>query len=230
MKTSKLLLILYFSLCFIEVIAYFLGNKLFGGISKMVLIPVIFIYYLFETKKINWLTTGILLFCYIGEGVNVFKINIENIYSIITPFFIAYVLFLILGIQDVVSFKKRKLDVISLVIVIVFIVFLFYSIIALLTESNKELIIPFFIYGLVLAAAAIVSPYNIIMKNRCYDLYYLFTITCFVISDIFYVFNNYFFRIAIIQVFESAMQILAYYFLVKYILERDNYKQRKLAK
>lgn len=228
MKTTSIVLLTFFVLTIIEVISLFLGNNLIGNTAKLCLIPLIFVYYLLKTKKLNGLFTSILFMSYVGETLNVFDVFNRNMYSIMLPFFIANVLFLILGIQDLNKFKYKKLDFLSIIFGVVFISYLYISVINLLTEDFKNFIIPFSIYGFVLALAAIISPINIILKNRSYDLYYMFVISCFIISDISYVLNRLYFKIDSIVLFDYIFQALSYFFLVKYILARENYENKKI--
>ena len=225
MKQINEALVLYFTLCIVVVVSFIFKYDTFGAIVKMFLVPIIFYYYYINTKKINWLLTSILFFCFIGNILGMFEVFVSNVYIMMIPFFISYVLFLLLGIQDITKIKIKKLEFVIILLVTVFMFYIYFNVINLLTDDYKGFFVSFSIYGFVLVLAAIISTINILFNNRSYDLYYLFVILCFMISDIFYVINNFYFLIIAFQILGHTLEVLSFYLIVKYILSRENYSE-----
>jgi hypothetical protein len=222
MNLSKTILILFFCLCLIASVANFLDAYYLGIISRLFLIPVIFIYYYINTKKINLFIVFILFFNFISEFILAFGFDNYNILAVMLPNFIFYLFFIIIGYKDMVKFKPTKLNFASLFIVVAFVLYLYVSTVSMFSIDRNDFTLPFSIYGFLLALLSIIASYNVNFRNRPHDLFYLFCVSGFVITDILYVVDKYYYYNVVTHLLNSVLQMITYYFIVKYILLKDS--------
>ncbi len=228
MILSKKILLVYALISLIVFIGIYFNIENLMRFPRLVLIPLIFFYYYINAVKVNFYIVIILFLNFISEFILAFNLSDQNIIIVMTPNFIAYIFFIFLGVKNIVKFKPTSLNFISLTVILAFVLYLFTAIIILFSSERDDFRTPFTIYGIVLAILSVISAYNINFRNRPHDLFYFFSVAGFVISDTFYVVDKYFYYTEITHVLNSGLQMITYYFMVRYILLRDEFEEIKL--
>ncbi|MFY8068571.1 MAG: hypothetical protein ACOVMG_00615 [Flavobacterium sp.] len=210
MKTSRVALIIYFLFCFLAVFADVLRNESLTLISLPFIIPAISFYYLIETKKKNYLLLLFLLCCFIGDSIGLMNFDNE-VYYILVPFFIANLVLLVMAFQNLERFKFNVFNIPSLVILILFVGYLWYSIVDLFLFHELLIRILIMIYGGLLFFVTVFAGYNLICKMNNTNLF----------SDTFYIVYNYQTQLVVLDVLHFLAQVLSYYFITKYALTKE---------
>lgn len=221
MNLSKIILSVFFCICLIASVANYFDVYYLSIISRLFLIPLIFIYYYINTTKINLFVAFILFFNFISEFILALDYDDYNILIVMLPNFIFYLFFLIIGYKDMVKFKPTKLNFASLFIVVAFVLYLYISTVSMFSIDRNDFTLPFSIYGFLLALLSIIASYNVNFRNRPHDLFYLFCVSGFVITDILYVVDKYYYYNIVTHLLNSVLQMITYYFIVKYILLKE---------
>lgn len=224
MKISPAL-ILYFVACILFMLAVIMNNSEIMLVSKPMIIPAIFYYYLQETKKkINWSYVVIMIMCFIGDMVVL--IDLPNfLATIIVPFLIAYLLFLKGIIDDSVKIRLRfikKSHLFVLLICVFFLIYLLINSMDILIGNKTDYMWVIMFYGIILLFIGAIASLNYIVKPSRYTTFMILTSLSFVISDVFYILKKDFSEIETLNFLNNFTQIISYYFLTKYYLLKEN--------
>lgn len=220
MKTSRVALIIYFICCFLAVVADVLRNETLNLISLPFIIPAISFYYLVETKSKNYLLFLFLLCCFIGDSIGLMNFDNE-VYYILVPFFIANLVLLSMVFQNLERFKFKIFNISSLVILVLFVGYLWYSIVDLFLFHELLIRILIIIYGGLLFFVTVFAGYNLICKMNNTNLFLGIGVTCIVVSDSFYIVYNYQTQLVVLDVLHFLAQVVSYYFVTKYVLTKE---------
>jgi hypothetical protein len=224
MKTSKVALIIYFLFCFLAVLADMLRSETLKLVSVPLIIPIISFYYLIETKNKDYSLLLFLLCCFIGDSIGI--MNFENeVYYILAPFFIGNLLLLRMAFQSLERFKFKIFNILSLVILVSFVGYLWYSIVDLFLFHELLIRILIIIYGGLLFFVTAIAGYNLIWKMNNANLFLGIAVTCIVVSDCFYIVYNYQTQLVVLDVLHFLAQVLSYYFVTKYVLTNEASKR-----
>lgn len=220
MKASKVALILYFLCCFLSVLADMLRNDTLKLVSLPLVIPAISFYYLIETKKKNYLLFLFLFCCFVGDSIGIMNFE-KEVYYILVPFFIGNLALLAMVFQSLEKFKFKIFNIVSLVILVLFVGYLWYSIVDLFLFHELLIRILIIIYGGLLFFVAVIAGYNLICKMNNANLFLAIGVTCIVVSDSFYIVYNYQTQLVVLDVLHFLAQVLSYYFVTKYALTKE---------
>lgn len=219
MKTSKIALNLYFTACLLAVIATFIDNEMLLLVSKPIIIPAIYFYYLSEKKtKINPLVVLFLILSFIGDTIVL--LELKKIIYVMIPYFLSYLILLQFAISDV---RKLKFDWFSLGVatfVFVSLILLLDTLVDFFIEDNKYLAIPILMYGLVLSVFGSLAGYYFYYKASNLAFYMVMAALFCVVSDVFYIIFSLIFQFNDFHYFDFSVQIISYYFIVKYFILR----------
>lgn len=223
MKTKQVALILYFISSCLAVLATILNQEALVLLTKPTVIPAILFYYLStKTQPVNSFLILILLLNFIGDSLVL--LEFENQTEIIMiPYFCAYLVFLKIAIGDV---KKMVLDVKGIllsVIIFSFLMYIMYMLIQLFTDTHKNLVIPVVIYGIVLGTFGAIASYCYYVKNAVFAFYLLMAAVLSIMSDVFYIMFSLIFHFPTLNYVEFAIQLLSYFFMVKYFILKENH-------
>ncbi|MEG0851578.1 MAG: hypothetical protein RSD71_11185 [Flavobacterium sp.] len=84
------------------------------------------------------------------------------------------------------------------------------------------------IYGIVLSLVSYFSFVSYITKGTFLALLMSLMAISYIFSDIFYIFNEYFSYSVVLFLIRDVTQILAYYFMVEYFLEKEKNNRKAL--
>ncbi|WP_166925177.1 hypothetical protein [Flavobacterium poyangense] len=220
MKANKPSLILFFLALFFTIIFGWTGQDFLVIYTKSIVLPAIFIYFLISSDfRIGKIESLIFLFCFIGQIFEIMAIEISEVGGVVS-FLIVYLLLLLIFVREHEKLKLTRKDVLPIAIIIIFLVYLLVSILNMQFYNMKRFIILYTIYGIVLGFVSYFCFASYITKGTHIALLMSLMAISYMFSDIFYVFNEYFSYSVVLGLIRDTTQILAYYFMVEYFLEK----------
>ncbi|MBS7232693.1 hypothetical protein KHA90_16880 [Flavobacterium psychroterrae] len=228
MKANKPSLILFFLALLCTIIFDYTQQDVFALYAKAIVLPAIFIYYLISSDfKVGKAEGLIFFFCFIGQVFDLMDIEISEIGGI-WSFLIVYLLILILIITGHQKISLKRKDILPVSIVVIFIVYLLVSVLSLQFDNMKKFNTLYTFYGIVLSVLSYFSFVNYITKGTHITLLMSLMAISYIFSDIFYIFNEYFSYSVVLVLIRDITQILAYFFMVEYFLEKAKIQKKVL--
>lgn len=194
-------------------------------ISRIVFIPLIYIYYCLKAQKINWAPT-LVMFLFLLTDIYNFIIK-DALFELLVLGIVNYILFLSFGLKDIVKFRLTFTNIISFLIIVGFVVFLYFSVLEIALIELNAFKVSISIYGIVLALNAIVAAYNLSYRNRLHDLLFFFCVATFVFTDVSYLISEYYYKFPVMIVINYVLQLLSYFFIARYFLLKERHDSRK---
>ncbi|MBP4137918.1 lysoplasmalogenase family protein [Flavobacterium geliluteum] len=225
MKANKPALILYFVALVVTILFDFFDVEFLAMCAKATVVPSIFFYFLvtngYKTGKQESL---IFLFCFLGEVFDLMNIEISEMGSLLSFSVVYCILLKMILIDDTIKIKIKKIDVLPAFIIVMLIAYLLISILNLQYEKMSQFQLQYGIYGVVLSTLSITSFLNYMTKGTPVTLVLSMMSLCFIASDVFYIFSQYFPFSAVLVVIKDFCQILSYYFMTRYLLSKKTKK------
>jgi hypothetical protein len=217
MKANKPSLILFFFALLCTIIFDWTQQDFFATYAKAIVLPAIFIYFLISSEFQIGKTEGVIFFfCFVGQVSDLMDIELGGVFS----FLIVYSLLIFIFIREHEKIHLTKRDILPISIVVVFIVYLLISVLSLKLDNMMKFDFVYILYGIVLSIMSYFCFVNYITKGTHIALLMSLMAVSYIFSDIFYIFNEYFtYSIALVLI-RDVTQILAYYFMVEYFLEK----------
>ncbi|WP_083572255.1 lysoplasmalogenase family protein [Flavobacterium johnsoniae] len=196
--------------------------------AKAIVLPAIFIYFLISNEfKIKKTESFIFLFCFIGQVFDLMDVEVSEIGGVIS-FLVVYSLIMLLFIREHERIKLVKKDILPISIVVVFIVYLLISVLSMKFDNMQKFNIIFVLYGIILSLISYFSFVSYITKGTFITLLMSLMSVSYIFSDIFYIFNEYFSYSVVLVLIRDVTQILAYFFMVEYFLEKTKMQRKAL--
>jgi hypothetical protein len=226
MKANKPSLILFFLALLCTIICDWTEQDFLGVYAKAIVLPAIFIYFLISSEfKIGKTEGLIFLFCFIGQVFDLMAIEVSEIGGLIS-FLAVYLLIVKIYIREHDKIKLTKRDILPVSIVIIFIVYLLVSVLSLQFDNMKKFNLLYTFYGIVLSFLSYFSFVSYITKGTHITLLMSLMAISYIFSDIFYIFNEYFSYSIVLVLIRDVTQILAYFFMVEYFLEKARIQKK----
>lgn len=226
MKLNKPSLILFFMALLCTIILDWAQQDLLATYSKSLVLPAIFIYFLISSEFRISITEGLIfLFCFIGQVYILMDIESSEIAGVVC-FLIVYGLLIAIFLKEHDRIKLRRRDVLPVSIVIISLVYLLISVLSLELENMKKFNFLFTFYGIVLCVLSYFAFVSYITKGTYVSLLMSLMTISYIFSDIFYIFNQYFSYPVVLVLIRDTTQILAYFFMVQYFLEKARIQKR----
>lgn len=221
---NKTALLLYFVAFFVFMLAIVLHNDELMLVSKPVIVPAIFFYYLQEkTAKLDWSYVLIITMFFIGDMIVL--VDLPNFFVVIVSvFLIAYLVFLKGLLDDLITIRLRfvnKAHLFTLLICVFFLIFLLISVMDILLEAKQEYMELLVFYGMILVVLGVIASLNYIVKPSRHATFMVLASLAFVISDVFYILKEDFFEFTVFTYLNNFTQILSYYFVTKYYILKE---------
>lgn len=218
MKTKTIAYYLYFVACLTALLAIIIDSDLLLLVSKPIIIPAVYFYYLTKVKQVSFWFTVIIMLNFIGDTIILLKIN-DPLY-VMVPYYLSYLLLIRFIVLDMARTKVNLSNILLSLIVLAGHALMLYLVLDLQTMDGKKFIVPFTIYGITLSLMVTLSVYNYLADKSISAFHMLISCGCCLVSDVFYVLYNEHFHIPILSYINSAMQFFTYIFLVKYMVSR----------
>lgn len=226
MKLNKPSLILFFMALLCTIVLDWAQQDLLATYSKSVVLPAIFIYFLISSEFRISITEGLIfLFCFIGQVYILMDIESSEIAGVVC-FLIVYGLLIAIFLKEHDGIKLRRRDVLPVSIVIISLVYLLISVLSLELENMKKFNFLFTFYGIVLSVLSYFAFVSYITKGTYVSLLMSLMTISYIFSDIFYIFNQYFSYPVVLVLIRDTTQILAYFFMVQYFLEKARIQKK----
>lgn len=227
MKANKPSLILFFLALLFTIIFDWAEQDFLAIYAKAIVLPAIFIYFLISSEfKIKKTESFIFLFCFIGQVFDLMDVEVSEMGAVIS-FLIVYALIMKLFLLEHSRIRLKKKDILPISIVIIFIVYLLISVLSMKFDNTKEFKYIYIIYGLILSYISYFSFVSYITKGTFITLLMSLMAVSYIFSDIFYIFNQYFSHSVVMVLIRDITQILAYYFMVEYFLQKAKMKKKR---
>lgn len=228
MKANKPSLILYFLALLFTIIFDWTEQEYIAVYAKAIVLPAIFFYFLVSSEfKIGKTEAFIFLFCFIGQVFDLMDVEVSEIGGVLS-FLAVYLLLLKIFIAEREKIRISKKDILPVSIVVIFIVYLLVSVLSLQSDNMKKFNALYTFYGIVLSILSYFCFVRYITKGTHIALIMSLMAVCYVFSDIFYIFNKYFSHSVVLVLIRDITQILSYYFMVEYFLERSKAQKKVL--
>ena len=228
MKANKPSLILYFLALLFTIIFDWTEQEYIAVYAKAIVLPAIFFYFFVSSEfKIGKTEAFIFLFCFIGQVFDLMDVEVSEIGGVLS-FLAVYLLLLKIFITEREKIRISKKDILPVSIVVIFIVYLLVSVLSLQSDNMKKFNALYTFYGIVLSILSYFCFVRYITKGTHIALIMSLMAVCYVFSDIFYIFNKYFSHSVVLVLIRDITQILSYYFMVEYFLERSKAQKKVL--
>ena len=228
MKANKPSLVLYFLALLFTIIFDCMQYDIMAVYSKSIVLPAIFFYYLISSDYKIGKTEGLIfLFCFTGQVFDLMDVENSEIGAVLS-FLIVYILLIRIFIVGHGRVKPRKRDILPISIVVIFILYLLISVLSLQSDNMKKFIWLYTFYGIILSVLSYYSFVNYIIKGSYLTFLMSLMAINYIFSDIFYIFNEYFSYSLVLVLIRDISQILAYYFMVAYFLQKSKSHKKKL--
>jgi hypothetical protein len=228
MKANKPSLILFFVALLFTIIFDWIKQDALAIYAKAVVLPAIFFYFIVSNDFKVGKTEGLIFFfCFVGQVFDLMDVEISEIGGVIS-FLIVYLLIIKLFIIDHERIQLRRKDILPISIVVIFIVYLLVSVLSLQFDNMKKFNLLYTIYGIVLSILSYYSFVSYITKGTYLALLMSLMAVSYIFSDIFYIFNVYFSYSVVLVLIRDITQILAYYFMAEYFLEKAKLQKKLL--
>lgn len=226
MKANRPSLFIYFTVCVLVVFFKIIEDNYLVIYTKSIVIPLIFIYYLITNNyKITWIKSFIFLFCFTGDIFNALNFNDSGLGALLS-FLMVYLLLAKLAVTNFIHLKFNKKDSIPMLILFFFIVAICTSILTLRFEKMMLDFSLYILYGIALGFLSFISIANYIKKGNYTFFNLVLMCVCFMISDIAYVINKFYFNLYTFSFINISVQVFSYFFMVTYFIENDKYQRR----
>lgn len=228
MKANKPSLILYFLALLFTIIFDCTEQVNLAIYAKAIVLPAIFFYFFVSSElTIGKTEAFVFLFCFVGQVFDLMDVEVSEIGAVLS-FLMVYMLLLKIFIEEREKIKLTKKDILPLSIVLLFIVYLLVSVLSLQSDNMKKYNALYTFYGIVLSVLSYFCFVRYITKGTHVALIMSLMAICYIFSDVFYIFNIYFSHSVVLVLIRDVTQILAYYFMAEYFLERDKVKKKIL--
>jgi hypothetical protein len=144
----------------------------------------------------------------------------------LVSFLLVYLLIVKLYFTEHEKIKLRKRDILPVSIVVIFIVYLLVSVLSLKFDNMAKFNFTYTFYGIVLSVLSYFSFVSYITKGTHITLLMSLMAVSYIFSDIFYIFNEYFSYSIVLVLIRDVTQILAYFFMVEYFLEKARIQKK----
>ena len=222
MESKNAPVYLFIIASFLALIATIIDNEWLMILSKPMIIPSLFIYYsISEKKETSIELLAVLLIYFISDAVTLIHIEDATFYVMLLDY-IPYVLLLKVVIQDAVKsgFCKNKFGLgIGLFGTLMLAM---YFLLESLVVKESDFVFPIIFYGIILSLYVTVSSYNYFKTDFSDVASFIFVAAVFgLIADVIFVITNMVFSVKALTYIEFAFQIISYFYIVAYFVDRD---------
>lgn len=219
---NKLTLIqIYFLIAVVYVIASLFHFENLILLSKPALLPILYFYYMEEikVKPSQFVLLSVCLF-FIGDVLSLISVQdyyIQSLSFLLVP----YLLLLKRLTKDFVKLVQQyKWSILnfSVFITVILLFYLFFSIVNLLAIKDVVEQYIIYVFGLTLVFLAIISTTLFMFNDSKSNVYMMLAVITFVVSNLFFIFNQKVDSNLIFLVLNTIAQVLSYFFYIKYFV------------
>lgn len=213
----KFILITYVLISLGALIGVVFDFKVVEVVFKPVVVPLIFVYYLYRTNfKLSGTFTSILILSFASDMASVFQIEKKQIFILILNLAIN-ILFLKSFLKD--YFKLNVVDykqIINGFFVMAAVMVLVVVCLTMMPNLGVSELVNYLLYGFVLSLMSTVAICNTILNDNLKIFYALVLSISFIITDVFYVLYNFYLPMNVFLLVNQIAQFASYFFIVNY--------------
>ncbi|MEO8239544.1 MAG: lysoplasmalogenase family protein [Flavobacterium sp.] len=186
---------------------------------KSIVVPSIFFYF-YSSNNFRINKTQILIFvlCFTGEVFHLMNVDISDLGSMICFLLVHLTLLKMIIIDEKKKIKLKRNDILPIALVVLLVVYLLFSVLSLQFDRMRDFHFIYGLYGIVLSALGIICYAKYIARGTYRRLLLTLMVTCFIFSDIFFIFNEYFSYSLVLILIRDITQIMSYFFMAKYFI------------
>lgn len=220
MKIDRLLVVLYFVLCFlVGVFSVFRWSEIILYLKGAIVLVIALIFFV-QDAKFSPIVVIILLLSFFGETYYLYVKSYTETIPIVL-FLCINLIFLVLSWLDVKEKEWSKTEFFKLLVLMGLLSVFACSILSLDFKNTDVNFILYIIYSIVFVVMFILSFASFVKNHQKSKLYLvLFGISVFV-SDLSFLLNNYFIKLAFLRIGGNLSQVLGYYLMMLYFLESN---------
>ena len=220
MKIDRLLVVLYFVLCFmVGVLSVFRLGEIILYLKGAIVLVVALIFFV-QDSKFSLVVATILLLSFFGETYYLYVKSYTETIPIVL-FLCINLIFLGLSWLDVKEKEWSQTEFFKLVVLMGLLSVFVYIILSLDLKNTDVNFILYIVYSIGFVVMFILAFANFVKTHQKSSLYLvLFCLSVFV-SDLSFLLNNYFIKLAFLRIGGNLSQVLGYYLMMQYFLERN---------
>lgn len=219
MKANRPSLILYFTAFFFTILFDIFQYDYLTICTKSIVVPSIFFYFYSSNNfRINTTQTLVFVLCFTGEVFHLMNVAISDLGSLICFLLVYLTLLKMIVIDEKKKMKFKRSDVLPITLVVLLVVYLLFSVLSLQFDRMRDFHFIYGFYGIVLSGLGIICYAKYITRGTYIRLLLTLMVTCFIFSDIFFIFNEYFPQSLVLSLVSDITQILSYFFMAKYFI------------
>lgn len=215
----KFLFVTYLLISFGALIGVTCDFKIIEVVFKPVIVPIIFVYYLYKTNfKLRGTFTSILILSFASDMTTVFEIEKKQIFILILNFVIN-LLFLKSFLKD--YYKLNNIDfrqIMNGFFIMISLMILVVVCLTMMPNLSMSEMVYYLFYGLVLSLMATVAISNNMLNDNLKIFYALLVSISFIITDVFYVLYNFYLPMKVFLLVNQIVQYASYFFIVNYFI------------
>ncbi len=228
MKKYNPSLFLYLFASFFAIIGIVIGNEIITLLMKPMIVPAILYYYLQIKKgKINWLCLIMLYSSFTSDMLVLFDFPDGYIPIALLNMF-CYLIFIYFVIKDISLINMSSIRFLYFTLIIIGCVTIMCVVLGLMSDLDNFSNNLYIIYGIVLCILASIIGFNHLNQQNEKTFYALIMCICFITSDVFYAVYNFYLNLEVFIIFNVTVQLVSYYYMVRYITCNPNIEDKKL--
>lgn len=219
MKVKQLIL-LYFVFATVYFLSGVFGFMLLFNVSKLCLLPVLAFISLYAEKKINLPVILILTFYFFADIALLLPQEISLKYVLLF-FGLGHLVFIKVCFDLLKNLQVKRLIYSALPIIILWFVYYNYSLKDIFGDQLGGLYLPVLVYSITLSVFTIMSLVSYFNRDSKETLYPVLVSLSFLIANVLLGINEYVTKLKIFEITTILVQIVGYYFIMRFISEYD---------
>ena len=216
MKIRTLIKILLLVTGVLSIIGYVMEIKVLEMYAKPMTVPLFFMLYWFNSKKLNWIFVLVLFLSFMGDVF--LLIEMPSIISVLFCYLSCYVLLFYFLFKDYKPMRYTKKDVVSVVVIFFIFTLIIYQIYSLIAPNLGDLLMYANIYFLVLYSLFVGSWLQYVNIKSAKAFWFVIAISSYIICDICFALDLFYIQVIGLRIINAIYQLLAVFFLVQYML------------
>lgn len=220
MKDSRPSFILFVIASVGVIIGKILDWELLMLLTKPMVVPAIYYYYLqTKTGKVNLLFSIVLFLFFLGDMAMLLDPKFGLLVIMICGM-LAHLLLIKMAFEDRMQLKFSFFNLFFLTLLLLLPSYILYLILHLKVDSIDQNYLLFLAYGVVLIFMVGISVINHLSHNDTASLYMAAMAVCLMVSDLLYSIAHFILHMPLLDHINLAVQFMGYFFMVKYFNSR----------
>ncbi|MFC4816956.1 hypothetical protein [Flavobacterium sp. GCM10023249] len=208
---------------FLVLLASIINNEWLLILSKPMIIPALLAYYFFSEKKVLSLElVFVLLVYFVSDAIALVKLEGITSYLVVLDY-IPYIMLIKVVTEDAFKIGFCKVNFSLSIFYFIILMVAMYFLLDAFSMKSIDLTFACVSYGIVLGLFVSISSYNFLMTNFSEIASLVFLAASFsLVADVIFVFTNMVLNVKALTYIEFALQIISYFYIVAYFIDREN--------